>query len=67
MIIRLMIRLEMILHSFKALSDVPSISANKFTYTSHRYPTNFSKNDFSLPKYLSHRSKYKISVRGPSL
>ena len=55
------------MHRIKTCGDVPSIFANKFTYTSHTYSTNFSKNNFALPKYLSHKSKYKISIRGPSL
>ena len=55
------------MHRVKTFSDMPSIFANKFTYPSHKYPIHFSKNKFALPKYLSHKSKYKISVRGPSL
>ena len=55
------------MHCAKTCSDLPSVFANKFTYFSHRYPTSVSKNTFPLPKYLSHKSKYKISVRGPSL
>ena len=55
------------MHHVKICSDVPSIFVNKFTYPSHRYPKNFSKSNFTLPKYQSHKSKYKISIRGPSL
>ena len=55
------------MHRVKTFSDIPSIFANKFTYPSHKYPTHFSESNFALPKYLSHKSKYKISVRGPSL
>ena len=40
------------IHRIKTCSDVPSIFANNFTYPSHRYPTNFSKNNFAIPKYL---------------
>ena len=54
------------MHRVKICSDAPSI-ANKFTYPSHRCPTNFKKNNFALPKYLSQTSKHKISDRGPSL
>ena len=54
------------MHRVKTCSDVPSIFASKFVYPSHSYPTNFSKNNFALPKYLSEKSKYKISIRGPS-
>ena len=55
------------LHGFKARGDIPNSFANKFTYPSNRYPTNFSKNNFALPKYLRHKSKYKISITGPLL
>ena len=33
--------------------DVSNTFVNKFTNPSHRYPTNFSKKNFVLPKYLS--------------
>lgn len=52
------------MHRVKSYSDVPSTFANKFTYLSHRYSKNFFKNSFALPKYLNHKSRYKISVRG---
>ena len=55
------------MHRVKTCSDVPSIFTNKFIYPSYRYPTNFSQNNVTLPKYLSHESKYKISIWGPSL
>ena len=55
------------MHRVKICSDVPSIFANKFSHSSPRYPTNFSNNNFALPKYLSHKSKYKISIRDLSL
>lgn len=45
------------MHLIKACSDIPNIFGNKFTYPFHRYPTNFSKNNFALSKYLSHKSK----------
>ena len=48
-------------------NNVTSIFANTFTYPSHRYPINFWKNNFPLAKYLTHKSKYKISIRCPSL
>ena len=60
-------KILVLMHRVKTCSFVPSIFANKFTYPSHRYPTNFSKNNFASPKYLSHKSKYKMSIRGPSL
>ena len=55
------------MHRAKTCSDVPSIFENKFTCPFDRYPTNFSKSNFALPKYLSHKSKCKISIRGFSL
>ena len=60
-------KIILFLHRVKTCSDVTSIFANKFTYLSHKYPTNFSKNKFALPKYLSHKSKYKISIIRSSL
>ena len=35
-----------------------------FTYPSHRYPTNLSKNNFALPKYLIHKSTFHTLEQG---
>ena len=43
------------MHRVKTCSNVPSISGDKFTYPSHRYPTNFLKNNYGLPKYQALR------------
>ena len=51
----------------KTCSDVHDIFANKFIYPSQRYQTNFLKNNFALPKYLSHKSNCKIYIKSPSL
>ena len=53
------------IHRVKTFSDVPSIFANKLSYSSHRYPTDFSYNKFALPKYVTNKSKYKISITDP--
>ena len=53
------------MHRVKICSDVPSIFANKLPILP--ITRNFSKNNVALRKYLSHKSKYKISIRGPSL
>ena len=55
------------MHRVKTCRDVPSIFANNFTYHFHKYPTNFSKTNFALPKYLRKKSKYKLAIRGLSL
>ena len=55
------------MHRVKTCGDVPSIFANKFTHLSYIHPTNLSKSNFPLPKYLSHKSKYKMSIRGLAL
>ena len=55
------------MHCVKTCSDVTSIFANTLIYPSYRYPSNFSKSNFAFPKYLSHKSRYKISIRCPSL
>ena len=38
-----------------------------FTKPSHKYPTNFSYNSFSLKKCSLNSTKYSISFRGPKL
>ena len=43
------------MHRVKTCSDVPSSSGDKFTCPSHRYPTNFLKNNYGLPKYQALR------------
>ena len=55
------------MYRVKTCGDVPCIFANKFTHLSHIHPTNLSKSNFPLPKYLSHKSKYKMSIRGLAL
>ena len=45
----------------------PSIFLTKFCKPSHPYPTNFSAHNFLVPILKLKKSKYRVSVRGPSL
>ena len=45
----------------------PLIFNDMFKKHSHKYPTNFSKNYFSLQKCSLNNTKYSISFRGPKL
>ena len=45
----------------------PLIFNDMFKKPSHKYPTNFSHNNFSLKKCSLNSTKYYISFRGPKL
>ena len=45
----------------------PLIFNDMFKKPSHKYPTNFSHNNFSLKKCSLNSTKYSISFRGPKL
>ena len=45
----------------------PLIFNGMFKKPSHKYPTNFSHNNFSLKKCSLNSTKYSISFRGPKL
>ena len=45
----------------------PLIFNDMFKKPSHKYPTNFSHNNFSLKKCSFNSTKYSISFRGPKL
>ena len=45
----------------------PLIFNDMFKKPSHKYPTNFSRNNFSLKKCSLISTKYSISFRGPKL
>ena len=45
----------------------PLIFHEMFKKPSHKYPTNFSLNNFSLKKCCLNSTKYSISFRGPKL
>ena len=46
---------------------VPKIFQNKFYEPTHKYPTNFSTSNQSIPPFKFSKSKYRISIRGPTL
>ena len=43
------------------------IFQNKFRKPAHKYPTNFSTSNCSIPSFKLSNSKYGISIRGPTL
>ena len=45
----------------------PKIFQNKFPKPTHKYPSNFSTSNYSIPPFKSNKSKYIISNRGPTL
>ena len=46
---------------------VPTIFLNKFKKPTHNYPTNFATTNYSIPPFKLNKSKYRISIRGPTL
>ena len=49
------------------MEKTPKVFANKFQTVKHKYPTNYSTNNYVIPKKQLNISKYAISLRGPSL
>ena len=48
-------------------STVPTIFLNKFKKPTYNYPSNFARTNNSIPPFKSNKSKYRISIRGPTL
>ena len=48
-------------------NTVPTIFLNKFKKPTHNYPTNFAGTNYSIPPFKLNKSKYRISIRGPTL
>lgn len=48
-------------------STVPDVFLHKFQHPAHKYPTNFSRHGFLVPKDTLEKIKFKISSRGPLL
>ena len=40
---------------------------NTFKKSTHNYPTNFARTNCSIPPFKLNKSKYRISIRGPTL
>ena len=48
-------------------NTVPTTVLNKFKKPTHNYPTNFAGTNYSKPLFKLNKSKYRISIRGPTL
>ena len=48
-------------------NTVLTIFFNKFKKPTHNYPTNFARTNYSIPPFKLNKSKYRISIRGPTL
>ena len=48
-------------------NTVPTIFLNKFKKPTRNYPTNFAETNYSIPPFKLNKSKYRISIRGPTL
>ena len=48
-------------------NTVPTIFLNKFKKSTHNYPTNFAGTNYSITSFKLNKSKYRISIRGPTL
>ena len=46
---------------------VPKIFQNKFREPTHKYPTNFSTSNYSIPPFKLNKSEYRISIKGSTL
>ena len=54
------------MHKIKS-QTAPKIFQNKFRKPTHKYPTNFSTLNYSISPFKLSKSKYRISIRGPTL
>ena len=48
-------------------NTVPTIFLNKSKKPTHNYPTNFARTNYSILSFKLNKSKYRISIRGPTL
>ena len=48
-------------------NTLPIIFLNKFKRPTHNYPTNFTRTNYSIPTFKLNKSKYRTSIRGPTL
>ena len=48
-------------------NTLPVIFLNKFKRPTHNYPTNFTRTNYSIPTFKLNKSKYRTSIRGPTL
>ena len=48
-------------------NTVPTTFLNKFKIPTNNYPTNFARTNYSIPPFKLNKSKYRISIQGPTL
>ena len=48
-------------------NGLPTIFLNKFKRPTHNYPTNLARTNYSILPFKLNKSKYRISIRGPTL
>ena len=46
---------------------IPTIFFSKFKEPNYNYPTNFTRTNYSIPPFELNKSKYRISIGGPTL
>ena len=54
------------MHKIKS-QTAPKLFQNKFPKPTHKYPTKFPAPNYSIPPFKLSKSKYRISIRGPTL
>ena len=54
------------MHKIKS-QTAPKLFQNRFPKPTHNYPKNFSASNYSIPSFKQNNSKYRISIRGPTL
>ena len=54
------------MHKIKSQTAI-KILQNKFSKPTNKYPTNFSTSNYSILLFKLSKSKYRISIRGPTL
>ena len=52
------------MHKIKS-QTAPKIFQNKFRKPAHKYPTNFSTLNYSIPPFKLSKSTYRISIETP--
>ena len=54
------------MHKIKS-QTAPKMFQNKFCNPAHKYPKNFSTSNHSILSFKLSKSKYRTSIRGPTL
>ena len=53
------------MHKIK-FQTAPKIFQNNFRKHTHKYPTNFFTSNYGIPPFKLSKSKYRISISGPT-